>query len=244
MKKMKMFLKIALPLTVGLLLDCKCLAQNPADSALILLRILTDTTLSKEKRKEIGRQLARIDREFLFNTNKYKYKKLNPVYIRNKLHSVQAQSDSLFRVLSAFARDTMSEPDDRQKALDLLAEMNTFRADSFLVACMADLCCMGEYDIKNEIPYFFPCYDRLMRKGDGYRLLDPILANLNVVQSEKTLKYYKHLITQALQYSGVIDAWLEPFQDMYWATARENHPMEVNMKIIKKMILEDRRKKK
>jgi hypothetical protein len=223
-----------------------CHSQSVTDSTEIYFKLTQDTTLSEQKRLEYSRKLFKAQMA-IFEIGRPKYKRLDLKALKKKQADINRQTDSLYQVLSAFVRDTAGEPNDKQKALSLLADMNTYKADSFLVACMEDLTQLGDFpsdsNAGNDEPYDYPCFYWVAKKSvENYSLLEPILANLNVLRDKEKLYFYSLLIDAVFWSDDMMEIWFKQFKNMP-RYSLETPPLEVNMKIIRELILERRKKK-
>lgn len=175
------------------------------------LQCFSNNALSAEERRAFGLKIRALQ--------KSRYAKLKNTSDGDTLllwekqaalgwHRIDRVTDQLYSTIS----DTSLENLTRRKALHALANINTDKADSILVAHIDDFNYLGEYPngAGGETDWMYPCFSLLNQKSaSNYGLIKPVMANLSSIKTENELYFIQLVLLNIFSDENLLKAWAE-----------------------------------
>jgi hypothetical protein len=171
--------------------------SQETDSMKYYVNRFADRTLSEQERKEAGQKIRDLQRERYFRSKREAVGDTLPPDLEGQIAAGFRQIDAATEQLMAIASNVEINNAVRWKALRTLSEINTFMADSFLVANIDYIHNLGEYTggSSGEIDFYYPCFGLLSSKSArNYTLIKPILSNLHTPKTESELYFIDMLL--------------------------------------------------
>ncbi|MCC6600744.1 MAG: hypothetical protein IT223_08730 [Crocinitomicaceae bacterium] len=171
--------------------------SQETDSMKYYVNRFADRTLSEQGRKEAGLKIRRLQKERYFQSKREAAGDTLLPYLEDQIAAGFRQIDAATEQLIAIVSNVEINNAVRWKALRTLSQINTFMADSFLVANIDRLNYLGEYSggSSGEIDWMYPCFGLLSSKSAlNYTLIKPILSNLHTPKTESELYFIDMLL--------------------------------------------------
>ncbi|MBK8557065.1 MAG: hypothetical protein IPL65_15410 [Lewinellaceae bacterium] len=156
-----------------------------------------DKTLSEQEHKEVGLKIRAIQKERYFQSKREIIGDTLLPNLKDQITDGFRQIDAATEQLIAIVSNVEVNSAARWEALRTLAQINTFPADSFLVANIDRIHQLGEYSggSSGEIEWMYPCFGLLSSKSTfNYTLIKPILSNLPPPKTESELYFINILL--------------------------------------------------
>lgn len=184
-------------------------SQEP-DSMKYYLNRFKDQTLSEQERKVAGNKIADLQKESYFRLKRETAGDTLILGLEGQIAAGVRQIDAATEQLIAIVSNVEINNGVRWKALRILSEINTFMADSFLVANIDYIHNLGEYTggSSGEIEFYYPCFGLLRSKAAlNYSLIRPILCNLHTPKSESELYFINIILSYAIGSEKLLRYW-------------------------------------
>lgn len=181
------------------------------DSMKYYVKCFSNNALSAEERRTFGLKIRALQKSrYLKLKNK---SDVDTLLLWEKQVAVGwNQIDHATEQLYSTISDTSLENLTRSKALSVLANINTDKADSILVANIDDFNYLGEHPngAGGEIEWIYPCFSLLNQKSAfNYRLLKPVLDNLSSIKTENELYFIQLLLLNIFNDEHLLKVWAE-----------------------------------
>lgn len=184
--------------------------SQETDSLKYYINRFTDQTLTERERKEAGLKIRDMQRERYFRSKRETAGDTLILGLEGQIRAGFQQIDAATEQLMAIASNVEINNAVRWKALRTLSEINTFMADSFLVANIDYIHNLGEYTggSSGEIEFYYPCFGLLRSKAAlNYSLIRPILCNLHTPKSESELYLINIILSYAIGSEKLLRYW-------------------------------------
>lgn len=207
-------------------------AQEP-DSMKYFVERFTDSKLSAEERRHAGLKIKQLQ-EDRYLKSKNESGIVDTLLLLSEKQATEGfvQVELATKQLYAILSDTVIDRSTRWRALNALAQINSYRTDSILIANIDDFNYFGEYPngAGGEVAWMYPCFDLLHKKAAlNYTLLNPILDNLSTEKTENELYFIRQLLVDIFSDEPLVLAWI------YARLTRSDDPIVAkNFELLKK----------
>ncbi|MCB0573049.1 MAG: hypothetical protein KDC61_00585 [Saprospiraceae bacterium] len=207
--------------------------SQETDSMKYYVNRFTDRTLSEKEHKEAGRKIRDLQKERYFRSKSELAGDTLLPGLERRIAAGFQQIDAATEQLIAIVSNTDLSNAVRWKALYTVSQVNTYMADSFLIANIDRFNYLGEHPgtAGGEIDWMYPCFGLLSGKAAlNYALVKPILGNLNVSKTEPELSFIKMLLLSIFGKEESVRLW----EDLMLANA-ENFVISKNLESLREI---------
>jgi hypothetical protein len=218
---------------IGILLQLSVVvfAQEP-DSMRYFVERFTDSTLSASERRIAGLKIRSLQKARYLNSKKDTGGADTLIAsIEQQVVMGITQVESTIKQLCEILSDPTLSNYVKWRALNILSKMNTYKADSTLIANIDSFHYLSEHPggSGGEIAWRYPCFSLIDQKSSlNYSLLTPIIDNLATSKNEDELYLIQILFENIFSNEQLLKTWLEA-----WIARTDNPIMITNFESIK-----------
>jgi len=206
-----MFMKNPFSIIFFVLLFANIASAQELDSMKYFVERFSDNTLNAEERRAAGLKIR------AFQKARYLKSKTEPgadslLLLEKQAAAGFVQINLATERLYSMLSDTSLENAVRWKALNALAQINTYQADSILVANIDDFNYLDDHPggAGGEIRWMYPCFSLLDQKAAfNYALLKPVFDNLSTAKTENELYFIQQLLLDIFSDERLVQVWAE-----------------------------------